>query len=271
MKGKKITIIGAGNMGSAITRGLVQNGIISGKNITVTDPSPERLQEVKKLDVKISNDNKKSTQRVDIVILAVKPDIVPIVLSEIKESLSKKQLVVSIAAGVEIKTIKKLIGEKQPIVRVMPNLCATIGMSMSCWVASSEVSKHDRKLIKIILAGLGREYFIDDEGLLDKITVISGSGPAYIFYLVELLEITARKLGLKNELVRILAVQTVIGSAELLKNSKKSAGELRAAVISKGGVTEAIFAVLEKLKFGDVFFKAIRAGVKRAKELRLLH
>ena len=271
MKDKKITIIGAGNMGGAIARGLIQNKIISGKSITTSDPSSEKLREVEKFGVRISSDNKKSIQGADIIILAVKPNIVPVVLSETKESLSKRQLVVSIAAGVEIKTISRLIGGKQPIIRVMPNLCATVGMSVSCWVASREVPESDRKLIKRILVGLGREYFIDDENLLDKITAISGSGPAYVFYLVELLETAARKLGLKNELARILAVQTVIGSAELLKNSTKSAGELRAAVTSKGGVTESIFAVLKKLKFGDVFLKAIRAGAKRAKELRLLH
>lgn len=271
MKNSKITIIGAGNMGSAIARGLVQNGIIFGKSITVSDPSFEKLREMEKLSVGISSDNKKSIQHANIIILAIKPDIIPIVLSEIKEGLSKKQLVVSIAAGVEIKTIRRLIGEKQPVVRVMPNLCATVGMSISCWVASQEVSRSDRKLIKRILTGLGRECFIDDESLLDKITAISGSGPAYVFYLVELLETAARKMRLKNELAKTLAVQTVIGSAELLKNSTKSAGKLRAAVTSKGGVTEVVFTVLEKLKFDDVFLKAVRAGAKRAKELRASH
>ncbi len=264
---KKISVIGAGNMGGAIIRGLIRSGDIQGRNIIVSDPSLKKLRVLGKLGVKISRDNTKAAQYGDIIIMAVKPDILSPALSEIKEMISKEQLIISIAAGVKIRTIKRIMGEKQPVVRVMPNLCATVGMSMSCWVAGNEVSYRHQTLTKKILAAIGKEYRIDEEKILDQITAISGSGPAYVFYLAELLEDAAKKIGLNRDLARTLARQTVIGGAGLLKNSAQSAKELRAGVTSKGGVTETIFTALEKLKVADAFMKAVDAGVKRAKEL----
>jgi pyrroline-5-carboxylate reductase len=268
---KKIAIIGAGNMGSAIARGLVCSKAISSKNVIVSDPSTEKLQALEELSIETLSDNKKAVQHVNIVILAVKPQSIPDVLLEIAKVVSKRQLVISIAAGVEIKTIKRLLGKKQPTVRVMPNLCATIGMSVSCWTASKEVSRYSRRLIEKILRAVGTECFIDDESKFDQITAISGSGPAYVFYLAELLEETAKKIGLQKDLSRILSMQTIVGSAELMKNSAQSSKELRAGVTSRGGVTEAVFDVLGKHHIDNIFIKAIRAGARKAKELRAPH
>lgn len=264
---KNLTIIGAGNMGKAIASGLLKTKTISPSRLILTDPFPKGLEQFQKQNVTVTSDNEAAVKKADIILLAVKPQVFPELLPELKKSITQKQLIISIAAGIEIITIKKLLGISQPVVRVMPNLCAMVGESFSAWVKSKEVTKEQEKQVKVILEAIGKEAFLDDEQLLDAVTAISGSGPAYVFYLVELLEKSAVKLGIPEFLATVLASQTVIGSAKFLRESSTPAFELRQNVTSKGGTTEAAFKTFKEEKLSEVFYKGIKAANKRAKEL----
>lgn len=265
MLNKKITIIGTGNMGKAIAHGLLQKKAIQSKNLILTDASNEKLKEFKKLGVLIESNNKKACEKSDIIILAIKPQTLKSVLEEIKESAQESQLVVSIAAGVAISSIKEVLGKKQPIVRVMPNLCAQVGESMSGWVKSKEVGQEQVRFVKIILESIGKEIQFSKEDYIDKITAISGSGPAYVFYLTELLEKSAIKLGIKKKEAQILAKNTLIGAAKFLENSNESSQDLRRKVTSKGGTTEVAFKKIDNSRFEHIFYTAIEAAYERAK------
>lgn len=267
MINKKIAFIGAGNMGQAFALGLLRKKIIKEKNIILSDPSAKKLKEFKKYRVRLETDNKKAVKSAEIIILAIKPQIIWLVLEEVKDFVSAKQLIISVAAGIEIKTIEKYLG-KLAIVRVMPNLCAKIGESVSCWVKNNKITKKQALIAKEILRTIGKEFELENEDLLDKITAISGSGPAYLFYLTELLENSAKKLGIKNQLAKTLAYQTIFGSAKLLQCSDKTARDLKESVVSKKGTTEVALRQFSKYNFDEIFFKAIKAASDRTKELR---
>ncbi|MBU0598346.1 pyrroline-5-carboxylate reductase [Patescibacteria group bacterium] len=264
---KIITIIGIGNMGRGIAMGLLRKKIVSPSNLILSNRTLSRLKEFKKLGVGVRTDNKTAAQNSGMIILAVKPQVLTAVLKEIKPVISKKQVIISAAAGVTIKTIKKTISHDQPVVRVMPNLGAQVGESMSVWTKSKEVTNRQTKMIKRILKAMGQEHYVSHEKIIDKITAISGSGPAYVFYLAELLEKSGMKLGLNGKLASLLARQTLIGSSKILSSSQKSYKILRKEVTSKGGVTEAAFRVIDDSEFEKIFIKAIRVAHKRAKGL----
>lgn len=263
---KKITIIGIGHMGRAIARGLLRKKVISPGNLILSSRTISGLNGFKKRGVRVTGDNKAAAKNSEIIILSIKPQIFPAVLKEIRPVISKKQVIISVAAGVTIKTIKKTISRNQPVVRVMPNLGVQVGESMSVWVKSKEVNNRQSQVVKKILKAIGREFYVNSEILIDKITAISGSGPAYVFYLTELLEKSGLKFGLNRELASLLARQTLVGSSIILKNSKKPARVLRQEVTSKRGVTEAAFEVINKSEFEKIFITAIRAAYIRAKE-----
>ena len=266
MLNKKITIIGAGNMGQAIVNGLLREKVIKPRNLILADKLANNLVKYKKLGITTTTDNKEACERSDIIILAVKPQILKSILEEIKNNIQDDQLIVSIAIGVSVDTIKKILGKKQPVARVMPNLCAQVGESMSAWVKSKEVSQI--KSIKIILNSIGKEIQFKKEDDIDKATAISGSGPAYFFYLVELLEKSAVQIGINKKEAQILARQTLIGVARFLENSSESASQLRKKVTSKGGTTEAAFNKINNSKFEEIFLQAIKSAYNRAKDFK---
>ncbi len=267
MLNKKIAILGAGNMGQAIAHCLLKKESIQAKNLSLTDKSLSKLKGFQKLGALVESDNKKACQKADIIILAIKPQILVSILKEIKESVQEDQLIISIAAGISINKIKSILSKKQAIARVMPNLCAQVGESMSGWVKSKEVIQEQIKSIKIILNSIGEEIQLNKEDDIDKITAISGSGPAYVFYLAELLEKSAINIGLKKREAQILAKQTLIGTAKFLENLSESAQNLRRKVTSKGGTTEAAFKKIDNSRFEQIFCTAIKAAYERAKEL----
>ena len=265
MLNKKITIIGAGNMGQAIAHGLLQKKAVKPKNLVLADSATQKLNNFKKLRVVIEKNNQKACTKSDIILLAVKPQALEEVLEGIKDSTTKDQLIISIAAGISIKKIKNILGTKQPVVRVMPNLCAQIGESMSGWVKSKEVSAKQVQDVKIILDSIGTEIEFKKEDKIDKVTAVAGSGPAYIFYLVEILEKSATKLGFKKNDAKVLAQNTLIGAAKFLVDSADSANSLRRKVTSKGGTTEAAFKKINNSQFEKIFVGAVKAAYERAK------
>jgi pyrroline-5-carboxylate reductase len=266
---QKLAIIGVGNMGKAIVSGLLAQKTIKPENLLLSDPHHVSLEVFEEQGIILCSTNEEAVDKADIILLAVKPQAFPLLLKELKNSLSKDQLIISIAAGIEIQSIKQAFSSTQPVVRVMPNLCATVGESMSVWVKSKEVTKEQEQVVKALLQAVGQEVLLDKEELIDAVTAISGSGPAYVFYLTELLEHSAQTLGIPEKAAKLLARQTIIGSAKVLGQSEKSAKELRLQVTSKGGTTEAAFEKFEESNLKKVFFNGIRAAHERAKVLKL--
>lgn len=251
MKGK-IAIIGNGNMGQAIAQGLLGKKIVTRNKLILTNSE--------------TKNNKEAIKKADVIILAIKPQIAKTVLEEIKDVI-EDQLVVSIMAGITIDTIRQALGKEIAVVRVMPNLAAKVVNSMSVWVRSKKVTDAQGELVEAILEAIGTQLELKNENQINAATAISGSGPAYFFYLTELLEKGAVRLGFSQEQARVLAKQTLLGSAELLKTSIYSTEELRHAVTSKSGTTEAAIKAFKKENLEKSFQLGIKAAYNKAKEL----
>lgn len=244
----KIAIIGLGNMGRAIFSGLITSGNFRKEDFLFSNNK---------------NSNIRAAKNADIIILAVKPEAILGVLGNIKSCLTKDKLLISVAARISVSDIQQSLGFNCPVVRVMPNICASVGESMSCWVKSNEVSASQTKKVKTILESIGEETMLNDEKFFSAVTVISGSGPAYFLYLAELFCDFSREMNLELELSMKLIKQTISGVAQMLSESDKSIQSLRKEITSKGGTTEAVFDFLNKKKFGEIFLKALSSGYKK--------
>lgn len=264
---KEITIIGGGNMGQAVARGLLAQNVITSSNLTLSNPNLAKLSVFRDLGVKLESDNSSAIKESETLILAVKPQIMASVLNEIRNNVAESQLVISLAAGISLNTIRQGLLHNQAVIRVMPNLGAQLGQSMSVWVKNEFVNIDQIQQVKSILNSIGKEIEVQTEDEIDKATAISGSGPAYIFYLLEVLEDSAKKLGFSDEVARSLARQTLIGSTEVIVSSDKSAKELREQVMSKGGTTESAFKEFRRRGLGAILSRGINAAYKRALEL----
>jgi pyrroline-5-carboxylate reductase len=265
---KRIAIIGVGNMGGAIARRLLDKNVVGASNLFLCNKTLADLDEYRGFGCLVTDEIAEAVKNADVILFAVKPQVFLALLPELKKFIKPGQLILTIAAGVPIDFLKQAFGQSQPVVRIMPNLCAMIGESMSVWVKSEEVTRGQEAVVKEILQAIGKEIMFSKEELIDAATAISGSGPAYLFYLTEILETNARDLGIPAGAATLLARQTVIGSARLLANSEKSAKELRLGVTSKGGTTEAAFVVFDAINLKAVFKNGVRAAWIRAKELR---
>ena len=264
---EKIVIVGGGTMGRAFAHGLLQSKTITPSNLVIAHPSVRAVQDLWHRGVSVVENNREAIKDADIIILAVKPQIVAAVLEEIGSSLPQKALLISIAAGISLDTLQGLMPQRQSTVRVMPNLCAKIGQSMSVWVKGNDVSTRHTEVTRKILLSVGEECELKQESHIDIATAISGSGPAYLFYVAELLQVKSQELGLSAEISRQLIRQTFLGSALMLKQETTSAAELRKSVTSKGGTTEAAFREFDKAKLARVLSMGIDAAAKRAREL----
>jgi pyrroline-5-carboxylate reductase len=263
----KITIIGGGAMGEAIIRGILAKGSLAPQDISVCDIDTSRLETLKKIyNIKPGKNYESALKDAELVVLAVKPQSLPKLLPDLKGTLRKGQLVLSIIAGAKIDTISRGLDHQQ-IVRAMPNTPAQIGVGITAWTASDKVTSKQKKLAQTILDALGEEVYFSDEQYIDMATAVSGSGPAYIFYMIEGLIDAAVRIGLPSETAGELVMETVLGAALLAKQSPKSPQELRKQVTSPGGTTAAGIAELESGKFKELLAKAVAAAHKRAKEL----
>lgn len=259
----EIGIIGLGHMGKAILDGLIESGNFAEGNI-LTSNNAEGNREV--------------AASCEVILLAVKPEVVAVVLKDISEVLrgNANQLIISVAAGVKIADMQAAIGVDEPgspVVRVMPNICASVLESMSCFVKSPEVSEEQVVVTRRILSSIGEEAEVASEDMIDYATAIAGSGPAYFFRMAELLTEFGVVAGFPAEVAAKLANQTLIGSAKMLKGARnesdpdacKSAGTLRSEVTSKGGTTEAALNSLATSGFGETFKNGVMAAYKRAR------
>jgi pyrroline-5-carboxylate reductase len=263
----KIAFIGGGNMGEAIIKSLLESKLCKPADISVSDISESRRQYLKEhYGIIVTANNREAIQGKDVVVLAVKPQNIKEVLDVLKIILKADQLILSIAAGVKINTIIQGAGHRK-VVRSMPNTPAQIGLGISGWTATQEVSEKQKELARTILRAMGKEIYFDDEEYLDKVTAISGSGPAYFYLFAESLIDGAVGLGLKRQDAEKLVLQTMLGAAHLMEKSAKTPAELRRDVTSKGGTTERAIEVFEKSDLAGIVAQAVKAACQRAKEL----
>jgi len=263
----KIGFIGGGAMGEAILSAILNKGIGTPRDVTVSDIDQTRCQHLRhKYGVAVTADNLAAAGKNDVVLLAIKPQNLAEVMAELKGRLQSSQLVISIIAGARIDTLRRGL-EHGCIVRVMPNTPAQIGEGISVWTATTEVTEQQKKWAASILGVMGREKYLDDEKYLDMVTAVSGSGPAYVFLFIEALVEAAVHIGLPEDVAEELVLQTLLGSGHLLQKSGKSPAELRRMVTSPGGTTAAALAEFEKGEFSDLLKRAVVAAYNRAKEL----
>ena len=264
---KKIGIIGGGNMGEAIFSHLAKK-LEKSTKIMVSELDASRRDYLQtKYRIIVEIDNNVVVKYSDVIILAVKPqDLKSVLEKEICCGVSENKLIISIAAGVTTKHIESFVGKTIPVVRAMPNMGAKIGAGITAIAGGSAVRPEHMKLAKTVLSVIGDVVEVDEKSL-DAVTAISGSGPAYFFYLVEALTEAAMKLGLGKDVAGKLVLKTGLGSMKLLDALKEDAGNLRKKVTSKGGTTEAAFKVLEAKKVNETIIEAVKAAEKRSTEL----
>jgi pyrroline-5-carboxylate reductase len=216
--------------------------------------------------VEVTEDNARAISNADIAVLAVKPQMLPGVMSELRGKIPTEAFVFSIVAGIPISTIQNGLAFR-PVVRTMPNTPAQIGEAMTVWTASEEISKEQRAQASAILKGMGMELYVTNENALDMATAVCGSGPAYAFLLMEALLDAAVHMGLSRADARPLVIQTVLGSAKLALGSDKHLAELRNMVTSPGGTTAEAIYQMEKGAMRTVLSKAVWAAYQKARSI----
>lgn len=264
---EKIVFLGAGNMAEALISGIVKSGLADKGKIIATDIRSERLNYIKKkFGIKISSENKKAVTESKTIVLAVKPQQIKGLLGEIGERVRKEQLVISIAAGIPTKYIERFFGKKIPVVRVMPNTPALVSEGASVLTPGKYANKKHLEIAKKIFSAVGYVTQLPEE-LMNAVTALSGSGPAYVFFLAEILVESAKKMHLPEKIAQELVNQTILGAGKMLKTTGESAQNLRQKVTSPGGTTEAAIKYLESKKFKEAFIQALLKARKRAQEL----
>ena len=263
----KIAFIGGGNMGEAMLSALIKNKVTLAKDITVSDADETRRKFlVEKYGINISGDNVTAITNADIIVFAVKPQVLANIMPDLKGKIKPEQLMISIIAGARVATLKNGLTHNA-IVRSMPNTPAQIREGMTVWTATREVTAKQKKKTAQILGIMGEQIYVGDEKFIDMATAVSGSGPAYLFYFVEALIDSAVELGFTYDEAKLMTLQTVKGAVHLLSQSGKEASNLRQAVTSPGGTTAAAIKTLEDGGFRFLIAKAIKAAHIRAKEL----
>jgi len=268
LNNKKIGIIGTGNMGEALVSGLVSSQKAGSGHIICADVRQDSLESVKKkYGVRTTTNNTEAIKESEIIIYSVKPQILASVLKETAPFLDMSKLIISIAAGVPLAAIESCVNKKLRLVRVMPNIAAFVKESASAIAAGQHTHKDDIKLAKAIFDSVGRSVFIEENILMDAITGLSGSGPAYIFLIVDALADAGVKMGLSRKDALFLSSQTVLGAAKLLLETKEHPGQLKDRVTSPGGTAIAGIHTLEKGGLRTTLINAVEAATTRSKEL----
>ena len=265
-----LLLLGAGKMGGALLDGWLENGL-DASQVTVVDPGlPERRRaELKRTGVRCASRADGATDRAyKVIVVAVKPQMIAETLPGLSPLASAETVIVSVAAGVRIERLQIPFGGAQPVVRAMPNTPAQVGQGMTVAVANAHVTTDQCKLVDAMLGAVGKVAWTEDEGLIDAVTAVSGSGPAYVFLLTECLAEAGRQAGLPTDMAEQLARQTVIGAGALMAESPLPASELRENVTSPNGTTAAALAVLmadDGLQ--PLMTRAVEAARRRSVEL----
>lgn len=261
----KVSFIGGGTMGEAIIKSLLAKGVAKPGDVVVSDVSKARRDVLKKHGVKVVADNKEAVKGAEVVVLAVKPQELGKVMAELK-GLSPQQLVLSIAAGATLESLQQGLKHSR-LVRAMPNMAAQIGEGMTVWTATAEVGQKQKDMAQSIMAAMGKEIYVGSEKYIDMATAVSGSGPAYIFLVIEALVDAGVHIGLPRDMAEKLVVQTVVGSARAVETMGKHPAELKNMVTSPGGTTTEGLLQLEAGKLRSLLLQAVIAAYNKAKAL----
>lgn len=263
-----IGFIGAGNMASSLAGGLIAQGYPASA-IQMSDVAEATLHNVQqRLGVTINSDNQAIVGAADIIVLAVKPQVMKSVLQPLAEIVQKRRpLIISIAAGIPVASMERWLGRDTAIVRCMPNTPALVQTGASGLYANAQVSTQQRAQAQQILSAVGIALWVGEERLIDSVTAVSGSGPAYFFLLMEAMTAAAGKLGLDADTARQLTLQTALGAARMAMDSDAGPEELRRRVTSPGGTTERAIATFEQAGLHNIVDTAINAACERSIEL----
>jgi pyrroline-5-carboxylate reductase len=268
MKNTTLAFIGCGNMARSLIGGLIADGWDPSR-IRAADADPAQLERISRtFPVSTYTENEAAAAGADVVVLAVKPQITAAVALELSGTIAQQQpLVISIAAGIRESALRSWLGEQTAIVRSMPNTPAMVQSGVTALYANPAVSEARRSIAESILRAVGVALWIEDEALMDAVTALSGSGPAYFFLFMEALQTAGIGMGLPPETARLLTLQTAIGAAKMALESSEDVTRLRRQVTSPGGTTESAVAVLEANGFADLVNKALQAAASRSREL----
>jgi pyrroline-5-carboxylate reductase len=268
MKTHKIGFIGGGNMASSLISGLIASGHAS-QNIWVSDVNPDALKSLSdNLKVNVSSSNEDIVNEAEVIVLAVKPQILGEVARQVSSLIQKRNpMVISIAAGISQNSLSRWLGAETAIVRCMPNTPALVLTGATALHANDKVSTEQRDLAETILRSVGIALWVQDESLLDAVTAVSGSGPAYFFLLMEAMEKTAVELGLNEVTARLLVQQTALGAAKIALESSESPEQLRKRVTSPGGTTQRAIETFQQGGFNELVTKALHAARDRSIEM----
>jgi len=267
VKGKKVGFVGAGNMGEALIKGLVAANLVRSEAIHATDVRADRVEQLaRQYGISVAASNQALVRASDVIILAVKPQIMAPVLTEIAPALTARPLLISIAAGVSTATMQSVLGKYPRLIRVMPNTPALVLEGATAIAKTVGLDADDLETAEEIFHAVGRVVVLD-ESLMDAVTGLSGSGPAYIAIVVEALADGGVKMGLDRQTAMVLATQTVLGAARLLIETGLHPGALKDMVASPGGTTIAGIAALEEGAVRTTFIRAVERATLRSKEL----
>jgi pyrroline-5-carboxylate reductase len=267
MKVHKLVFIGAGNMAEALIKGLIAQNVIAAKNITATDVRADRLAEMaQRFGIATSQDNCEAVAMADAIVLAVKPQQMADVLAGLKPKLPKTALVISIAAGKTSAMFESALGEGTRVVRVMPNTPALVGAGAAAIARGRWATDDDLALTEELLGAVGI-VVRTEELMMDAVTALSGSGPAYVFYLAEAMLEAAQRMGMDAAVAKQLAVATIGGAARLMAESSEPPSVLRERVTSKGGTTAAALSVMNDRNVFNAVVDALLAASARSREL----
>ena len=262
-----LTFVGAGNMAEALVHGIIRTKLLASQCLRVTDTDRRRLDHFQAaFGVTGFERNVDGIRGAQVVVLAVKPQVMADVLKDIRSELAPATLVVSIAAGITTHRIQQQLPAGMRVVRVMPNMPALVGAGVSVYCLGSRAAEEDAQLVESLFQSVGMVVRLDEKHL-DAVTALSGSGPAYVFSLAEFMMQAGCEMGLDHATAKTLTLGTIRGAARLLKEMGPEPEELRRRVTSKGGTTAAALEVLEAGRAKEMFVKAIRAAQKRSQEL----
>ena len=262
----KIGFIGAGKMGEALIRGILRSKLIPPQDLWICDKIEEKLLSLSLLKVRISSEIRTIIKNVDVLFIAVKPQDIDAVLKELRNQTGSFQLIISIASGIITSYVSRKLGRKVPVVRVMPNIASVVGEGISAISAGEGTGEKYIEMAKEILGSVG-EVIEVSEDKQDAVTGLSGSGPAYIFAVIQGLIEGGIRAGLEEKIASNLAVQTTLGAAKLAKGNEVSLRELKTSVVSPGGTTARGLRVLDEGGLKDCLARAVIQASRRAREL----
>eukprot|EP01024_Parvocaulis_polyphysoides_P073697 TRINITY_DN9500_c0_g1_i4.p1 TRINITY_DN9500_c0_g1~~TRINITY_DN9500_c0_g1_i4.p1 ORF type:complete len:305 (+),score=38.06 TRINITY_DN9500_c0_g1_i4:82-996(+) len=268
MSGSVVGFLGSGNMAEAMARGFIDKGVVAASQLICYDINQNRTDVFKSFGASVRASNVEVVQDCDIIFVCTKPQYVSSVLREAKQKLGKDKLVVSIAAGVSIQTIQEAAGEETRVIRVMPNTPCLVGETASAMALGKNASQEDAEMIKKLFSSVGQIFQVD-ESLLHAVTGLSGSGPAYVFVVIEALSDGGVRAGLPRDVAQKLAAQTVLGAAKMVIEQSMHPGQLKDMVTSPGGTTISGVHELERHGVRGAFIDAVVAATEKAKDLSL--